>query len=181
MTASAPSVRAASAADLSATHEIYAHHVAHGLGSFEETAPDLTDWSARYRGLVADGYPFLVAEHEGRVGGYAYASAYRSRPAYRFAVQDSVYVAPDCQGHGLGQALLAELIARCTAQGFRRMVAVIGDSGNHASVGLHERQGFALVGVLPAVGFKHGRWVDTVLMERALGEGDRTLPGPERP
>ena len=181
MSGPAPAVRAAQPADLAATHRIYSHHVRHGLGSFEETPPDPAAWGARMTELTAAGFPFLVAELDGQLGGYAYASAYRGRPAYRFAVQDSVYVAPDCQGRGLGHALLAELVARATAQGFRRMVAVIGDSANQGSIRLHERHGFALVGVLPGVGFKFERWVDTVLMQRPLGAGDSTRPGQGAP
>ncbi len=132
---------------------------------------------ARRRAAILDaGYPYLVAEGDGRLLGYAYASAYRPRPGYRFAVENSVYVAPGAVRAGTGRALLEALIARCTAQGFRLMVAVIGDSANAASIGLHERAGFTRAGLLPAIGWKHGRWVDSVLMTRPLGAGATTPP-----
>jgi L-amino acid N-acyltransferase YncA len=124
--------------------------------------------------------PYVVVEIGGKIGGYAYAGPYRARPAYRYAVEDSVYVAPDCAGKGAGRLALSTVIDRCTQAGFRQMVAVIGDSGNEASIALHERLGFRRAGVLTAVGFKLGRWVDSVLMQRALGPGDKSLPEPVR-
>lgn len=162
--------------DIPAITAIYGHWVTHGLASFELEAPDAAEMARRRAAVLAGGYPYLVAEGEGRVIGYAYASAYRPRPAYRFAVENSVYVAPGLTRGGTGAALLDALIGACTARGFRLMVAVIGDSANAASIGLHERAGFARAGLLPAIGWKHGRWVDSVLMTRALGEGSTTPP-----
>jgi L-amino acid N-acyltransferase YncA len=170
-------LRDSRADDIPAIAAIYGHWVLHGLASFE-TEPPGTDEMARRRAAVLDGgYPYLVAQDErGRVLGYAYAAAYRTRPAYRFAVEDSIYIAPDAPRGGLGRALLGGVIETCTARGFRLMVAVIGDSGNAPSIGLHAALGFRHAGVLPAIGWKHGRWVDSVLMTRALGEGQATPP-----
>ena len=170
------SIRDATEDDLAAIQAIYAHHVNHGLGSFEEVPPDV-DEIARRRDVARDnGLPYLVAELDGVVRGFAYASPFRTRSAYRYSVEDSVYVGPDALGAGIGSALLAALIERCTERGFRQMVAVIGDSANQASIGLHAKHGFVQTGLMPAVGFKFGRWVDTVRMQRALGPGDTTLP-----
>ncbi|WP_203076075.1 GNAT family N-acetyltransferase [Falsiroseomonas ponticola] len=166
-------------ADVPVLASIYGHWVTHGLASFELDPPDPAEMARRRQAVLAGGYPYLVAEGaDGRVLGYAYASAYRTRPAYRFAVENSIYVAPDAGRGGVGSALLAALVEACTARGFRLMVAVIGDSGNAASIGLHARAGFAHAGMLPAVGWKHGRWVDSVLMTRPLGEGAGTAPAP---
>ena len=169
-------IRDATLDDAAAIQAIYAHHVETGLASFEEEAPSVAEMAARHAAAHRAGYPYLVAERTGEVVGYAYASAYRSRPAYRFTVEDSVYVRRGQEGQGVGSALLAALIARCEAGPWRQMIAVIGDSGNAASIALHRRFGFRDVGVLRAVGFKHGRWVDTVLMQRPLGPGDETPP-----
>jgi phosphinothricin acetyltransferase len=157
---------------------IYAEAVLHGLASFEEIPPSLDEMLSRRSGVVAMGLPYLAAELDGRVAGYAYATSYRSRPAYRFTIEDSVYVAEEMRGQGIGRELLAALITRCEAGPWRQMVAVIGDSENKGSVALHESQGFRMVGTLEAVGFKLGRWVDTVLMQRALGYGGDTPPDP---
>ncbi len=155
---------------------IYAHHVDHGLASFEEIPPDLAEISRR-RDVARDhDLPYLVAERDGVVRGFAYASPFRNRPAYRYTIEDSVYVAPDALGTGIGSALLSVLIERCTKRGFRQMVAVIGDSANQASIELHAKHGFLQSGLMPAVGFKFGRWVDSVRMQRPLGAGDTTLP-----
>ena len=162
-------VRLSTEADLPAIQAIYAHHVLTGLASFEELPPDLAEMARRRAELSARGLPHLVAEADGRVLGYAYAGPYRARIAYRFTVEDSVYVAPDATGRGLGRLLLARLIADCEALGARQMVAVIGDSGNAASIGLHRALGFEHTGTLRDVGSKFGRWVDTVLMQRPLG------------
>lgn len=170
------SVRDACSADLDTVQAIYAHHVRHGLASFEETPPNLLEMQRRYEATAAAGLPYLVAELDGTVRGYAYAGPYRTRPAYRFSLEDTVYVEPGFAGRGLGSALLGALVARCEALGYRRMVAVIGDSDNHASIRLHARLGFRKCGVIPSVGFKFGRWVDSVLMERPLGAGDASLP-----
>jgi phosphinothricin acetyltransferase len=169
-------LRAAAATDAPRIAAIYAHHVLHGLASFETEPPDEAEIARRLGEVRAHGLPYLVAEADGRVVGYAYAAPYRSRPAYRYTVEDSVYVDRDCAGRGIGRQLLARLVADTAASGCRQMIAVIGDSANRASIALHETCGFARVGVLPAVGFKFGRWVDSVLMQRALGAGDATPP-----
>ncbi len=173
---SGTAVREAGTADLTLVQEIYSHHVRTGLASFELEAPDLAEIERRVQAVRGHGLPFLVADHDGRVAGFAYASPYRARPAYRYALEDSVYVAPRAGRRGLGSALLTELIRRAEALGYRRMIAVVGDSGNEASIGFHLRHGFKRSGTLPSVGFKFGRWVDSVLLERPLGEGDKTLP-----
>ncbi|MGC4108000.1 MAG: GNAT family N-acetyltransferase [Thermomicrobiales bacterium] len=170
-------VRDAMPEDAAAIRAIYAHHVETGLASFEEVAPTVAEMIARQEAARAAGYPYLVAERDDEVLGYAYASAYRPRRAYRYAVEDSVYVRDGLAGQGIGSALLAALIARCEAGPWRQMIAVIGNSGNAGSIALHRRFGFRDVGVLRAVGFKHGQWVDTVLMQRSLGAGDEELPG----
>ena len=162
--------------DVATIHQIYAHHVLTGLGSFEETPPSLDEIARRRLEILGHGLPYLVAESAGRLLGYAYAGQFRQRSAYRYSVEDSIYVAPDAQRHGIGRRMLDELIERCTALGYRQMLAVIGDSANHASIGVHRAAGFADVARLPAVGFKFGRWVDIVMMQRALGPGQSTLP-----
>ena len=169
-------VRDAVAADLPAIARIYGHHVRHGLASFEEQAPSEEEMARRHAEIAGRGFPYLVATVGGAVAGYAYAGPYRPRPAYRHSVENSVYLDPARQRGGIGTLLLAELIRRCEAAGFRQMVAVIGDSGNAASIGLHARLGFRHAGLLTAIGYKHGRWVDSVLMQRALGPGDTTDP-----
>jgi L-amino acid N-acyltransferase YncA len=155
---------------------IYAQHVLHGLASFEEVPPSLDEMHARRAGVLQLGLPYLVAEIDGRVVGYSYATAYRSRPAYRYTIEDSVYVADGLSARGIGTALLAELIARCERGPWRQMLAVIGDSGNAGSIALHRRLGFTPAGSLTSVGFKLGRWVDSVFMQRALGAGDSLDP-----
>lgn len=174
---SAALVRPAGDADLPAVQAIYAHHVLRGVATFEEIPPDTAELHRRWVAVTGHGLPWLVAERAGEVVGYAYATPYRPRAAYRFTVEDSVYLPPAHAGRGLGRALLGGVIAACAAGPWRQMVAVIGDSGNAASIGLHARLGFRRAGLLSAVGFKHGRWVDTVLMQRALGEGDGSAPG----
>jgi L-amino acid N-acyltransferase YncA len=165
--------------DVPALASIYGHWVAHGLASFETEPPGEAEMARRRQAVLAGGYPYLVAEAaDGRVLGYAYAGAYRTRPAYRFAVENSIYVAPDAGRGGIGARLLDALVEGCTARGFRLMVAVIGDSGNAASIGVHTRAGFTHAGMLPAIGWKHGRWVDSVLMTRPLGEGASSAPAP---
>jgi phosphinothricin acetyltransferase len=148
----------------------------HGLASFEEAPPDEAELRKRWAGVLASKLPYLVAEIEGRIVGYAYATPYRSRSAYRHSLEDSVYVREGCAGRGVGSVLLAALIARCERGPWRQMIAVIGDSGNAASIGLHRKHGFRQAGMLEAVGFKFGRWVDSVIMQRPLGEGAATLP-----
>ena len=169
-------VRDATDADLPAVAAIYAHHVLTGLASFEEAAPTVEEMARRRQSVLALGAPYLVAELGGRLVGFAYANSHRPRPAYRHTLEDSVYVAPDSLGRGVGKALLVALVARCEQGPFRQMVAVIGDSANAGSVALHAACGFEMVGNLKAVGFKFGRWVDTVLMQRPLGDGGATLP-----
>ena len=164
-------VRPSTPADLGAMRDIYAHAVTRGTGTFELEAPDAAEMARRRDDVLAKGLPWLVAEVQGRVLGYAYASHFRPRPAYRFSVEDSIYLAPDAQGRGVGRTLLAELLARCQAAGARQMLAVIGDSANHGSIGVHRALGFEDCGLLRAVGWKFGRWLDVVLMQRALGRG----------
>lgn len=163
--------------DVPAITAIYGHAVLHGNASFELDPPDATEIARRRDNLLQAGFPYLVAEDAaGQVVGYSYAGTYRPRPGYRFTVENSVYVAPDRQGQGIGRALLPRLIERCEQAGFRLMIAVIGDSANHASIRLHASCGFAHAGLLPAIGWKHGRWLDSVLMVRPLGPGANTPP-----
>ena len=168
-------VRPSRAEDIGAIQAIYAHHVLHGLASFEEVPPDAADLAERREAILARGLPYLVAEVDGVVAGYAYAGLFRTRSAYRYTLEDSVYVAPGRQGQGIGRALLTRLLAECERLGFRQMIAVIGDSGNAGSIGLHAALGFRPAGMMSSTGFKHGRWVDTVLMQRQLGPGDEVL------
>jgi len=169
-------IRPATRADLRAITPIYAHHVLTGLASFEVEPPSAQEMGTRFDAITDAGYPYLVAEDGGAIVGYAYANYYRTRPAYRHSVEDSIYIAPDALGRGLGKALLVRLIDECTTRGYRQMLAVIGDSGNAGSIGVHRACGFEQVGTLRSIGFKFGRWVDSVLMQRALGSGDATLP-----
>ena len=155
-------------ADMPAVQVIYAHHVLNGLASFEEEAPDVAELRSRRERVLALGLPYLVGEIGGEVAGYCYATPYRTRSAYRYTLEDSVYVREGCGGKGLGEALLRELIARCEKGPWRQMIAVIGDSANVASIALHRKLGFREAGTLASVGFKFGRWVDSVLMQRAL-------------
>ena len=170
-------IRPARGEDLPAITGIYAHHVRHGLASFEEEPPALAEMTRRYHALVDKDYPYLVAEASGEILGYAYAGPYRPRPAYRYSVENSVYVAPTAARRGAGGLLLDALISACQARGFRQMIAVIGDSGNEGSIGLHASRGFRHAGHLTGTGFKLGRWVDTVFMQLALGPGDTCPPG----
>ena len=178
MTVIAPAVtiRDADDDDMAAVQAIYGHHVLHGTASFEEIAPDVTEMVRRRAAILARRLPYVVAEVDGTVGGFAYAASFRPRSAYRFTVEDTVYVAPDAGRNGLGSRLLQTVIDRCTALGYRQMVAVIGDSGNAPSIRLHSRLGFVRAGVIRSSGFKLGRWVDTVFMQRPLGDGEATLP-----
>ncbi len=177
MTDAAPLViRDATDADMAAIQAIYAHHVKTGGGSFEYDPPDAAEMTRRRDVVIGGGYPYIVAEAEGEILGYAYAGAYRPRRAYRYTVENSVYVAARAHRRGVGRALLAELIRRCTEAGFRQMIAVIGDSDNQGSIGLHRKMGFREVGTVENVGFKFGRWLDSVTMQLALGDGGETLP-----
>jgi phosphinothricin acetyltransferase len=169
-------VRAAAAADLPTLTAIYAHAVLFGTATFEIEPPDEAEMTRRFRELAEGGFPYLVAEHGGAVRGYAYAGLYRTRVAYRYTLEDSIYIAPQFHGRGIGRALLDRLLAEATAAGFRQMVAVIGDTAQHASIALHRAAGFRSVGTFEAVGYKFGRWLDTVLMQRALGAGAAAPP-----
>jgi L-amino acid N-acyltransferase YncA len=169
-------VRPAVADDLPAIQAIYAHHVLTGLASFEEVAPSLEEMRRRHAQITSGGFPYVAAEFGGAVAGYGYCSLYRTRSAYRYALEDSVYVRPDLVGKGVGRVILADLIARSEQLGYRQIIAVIGDSGNAASIGLHAGLGFLRVGTLRSVGFKHGRWVDSIFMQRPLAAGDGTAP-----
>ena len=170
-------VRDATEADMTPVQAIYADHVLHGLASFEEVPPAVAEMCARRRRVLDLGLPYLVAEMDGGIVGYSYAAEYRARPAYRYTIEDSVYVAKALSGRGIGAALLRALIARCEAGRWRQMLAVIGDSANAGSIALHRSCGFRPIGTLPSVGYKFGRWVDSVLMQRGLGPGDTIPPG----
>jgi len=171
-------IRPAEPADIAAITAIYGHAVRTGTASYEYDPPDEAEMARRFDAVAAGGYPWLAAvTAKGQLAGYAYASAFRTRPAYRFMVEDSIYVAPDVQGRGVGRLLLEQLIAACTTLGYRQMIAVIGDSGvNLASARLHAALGFEHCGRIAGSGFKHGRWCDTVLMQLALNGGQATLP-----
>src|SRR3954471_1645803 len=169
-------IRPATAADLPAVTEIYEHAVRFGTATFELIPPDLAEMTRRFNALTDGGFPYLAASVDGDVIGYAYARPYRPRPAYRFTVENSVYLKPSIHRRGIGLQLMQRLIAESEARGYRQMVAVIGDSANAGSIGVHTRCGFAMSGTFYNVGFKFGRWLDTVMMQRALGEGAATLP-----
>jgi L-amino acid N-acyltransferase YncA len=169
-------IRAAALTDLPAITEIYEHAVRFGTATFEIAPPDLAEMTRRFEALLDGGFPYFVAILESSVVGYAYAASYRPRPAYRFTVENSVYLHPGIHRRGIGRQLLQRLIAECEARGFRQMIAVIGDSGNAASIGVHRQCGFEMIGTHPNVGLKFGRWLDTVMMQRPLGEGASTVP-----
>lgn len=169
-------LRPAGEHDALALAAIYRHHVLHGLGTFEEVPPSPEEMDRRRRTILEQGLPYLVAEDAGRVLGYAYAAPFRPRAAYRYTIEDSVYVAPDATGRGVGRAILSAVLDRCEAMGMRQAVAVIGDSQNAGSIGLHRALGFQPAGVGKSVGFKHGRWVDIVWMQKALNGGDADAP-----
>jgi phosphinothricin acetyltransferase len=171
-------IRDATEADIAAIQRIYAHHVLTGTASFEEVPPSEAEMTTRWQAVRELGLPYLVAVHDEDVVGYAYAGPYRPRPAYRHTLEDSVYVTRGHHRAGVGRALLAALIARCETGPWRQMIAVIGDSANAGSIALHERFGFRRVGTLENVGWKLGRWLDSVVMQRALGPGASTPPGP---
>ena len=171
-----PLIRPSRDTDVAAITALYAHHVLHGTGTFETEPPTEADVAQRRRDVLARGLPWLVAEDEGRVVGLAYCNWFKPRAAYRFSAEDSIYLHPDVQRCGLGRALLAELARQAESAGVRKLIAVIGDSANLASIGLHAASGFTHAGVLRSVGWKHGAWRDVVLMEKPLGAGDRTSP-----
>ena len=173
---SAPEIRPATPADLPFITGIYEHAVRYGTATFELTPPDLAEMTRRFHALMDGSFPYFVAALDGAVVGYAYAGAYRPRPAYRFTVENSVYLEPAIHRRGIGLQLLQRLIAECEARGYRQMIAVIGDSANAGSIGVHTRCGFQMIGTHPNVGFKFGRWLDTVMMQRDLGEGASSVP-----
>jgi L-amino acid N-acyltransferase YncA len=173
----AASIRPASADDIGAITRIYADAVTHGLATFEIEPPDEAEMARRRETLLASDYPYLVVERAGAIVGYAYAGPYHARPGYRFSVEDTIYVDTPFRRLGLGRLLLARLIAEAEARSFRQMVAVIGDSANVGSIAVHAAVGFRRIGTLQALGFKHGRWVDVVMMQRPLGGGHATAPG----
>ena len=169
-------IRPATLDDIAAITGIYAGAVVNGTASFEIEPPDQAEMKRRQTALLNNGYPYLAAESEGVFAGYAYAGPYRSRPAYKWSVEDSIYVAPQMHRKGIGGLLLNRLVVESTQRGFRQMIAVIGDSAQIGSIAVHERAGFNHIGTLRSVGFKHGKWLDTVLMQRTLGKGDTTKP-----
>jgi len=176
MTAPALLIRPAAPADLPAVTAVYGWNVLNGTGTFELEAPDLAEMTRRHADVTGKGLPWLVAERAGQVLGYAYANHFRPRPAYRFCLEDSIYLLPEVQGQGAGRLLLAELMARCEAAGTRQMLAEIGDSANLASIGVHRALGFEQVGLLKSSGWKFERWLDVVIMQKSLGPGDATSP-----
>jgi phosphinothricin acetyltransferase len=171
-----PLIRPSSDADLDAITRIYTHHVLHGTGTFETTPPTTTEMAARRADVLSKGLPWLVVEENGVVLGFAYGNWFKPRPAYRFSVEDSIYLAPEASGKGLGRALLAELLAALERAGVRRVMAVIGDTANLGSIGVHRALGFEPAGSIPACGWKFGRWLDIVFMQRSLGAGDSSAP-----
>jgi len=170
-------IRPSGDADMPAITEIYAHHVCNGTGTFEIDPPTLTDMRSRRDDVLSKGLPWLVAEDAGQIVGYAYCNWFKPRPAYRYSAEDSIYLAPNVNGKGLGRLLLAELCAQAQRAGIRKLIAVIGDSSNAGSIGVHRTVGFRDVGVLRACGWKFDRWLDVVLMEKSLGPGESTPPG----
>jgi phosphinothricin acetyltransferase len=175
-----PTIRPSTLADLPAITAIYGHHVLHGTGTFETTPPTEDDMAARRADVLAKGLPYLVADEGGQLLGFAYCQWFKPRPAYRFSAEDSIYLHPDAAGKGVGKQLLAALAAEAEAAGIRKLIAVIGDSANAGSIGVHRALGFTPVGVLQSCGWKFGRWLDVVLMEKALGAGD-TAPAADTP
>ena len=169
-------LRPATLADIPAITAIYAHAVRHGTASFELEPPNEAEMTRRMQAVLDGKFPYLAADIDGKLAGYAYASLYRTRPAYRFTVENSVYVAPDMHRRGVGKALLQRLIEECSARGYRQMIAVIGDSDQAASIGVHKACGFEPAGNLKSIGWKFGKWLDTPLMQRALGDGAKTKP-----
>ena len=174
-----PTIRPSRASDLPAITAIYAHHVLQGTGTFEIDPPTESEMAARRDDVLAKNLPYLVAvDAQGQVLGYAYANWFKARPAYRFSAEDSIYVADGQHGKGIGRLLMQALIDACEQAGVRKLIAVIGDSGNHGSIGVHTAAGFVPVGTMRSVGWKFGRWLDIVMMEKTLGAGDSTPPAP---
>ena len=173
---SPPEIRPATEADLPFITDIYEQAVRYGTATFELTPPDLAEMTRRFRALMDGGFPYLVAMLDGGVAGYAYAGPYRPRPAYRFTVENSIYLKPAIHRRGVGLKLMQALLGECEKRGYRQVIAVIGDSANAGSIGVHTRGGFKMIGTHPNVGLKFGRWLDTVMMQRDLGEGAKTVP-----
>jgi phosphinothricin acetyltransferase len=169
-----PTIRPSRDEDIPAIAAVYAHHVLNGTGTFETTPPTEAEMAARRADVLGKGLPYLVAEEDGRLLGFAYCQWFKPRPAYRFSAEDSIYMHPDARGKGLGKRLLAELATQAEAAGIRKLIAVIGDSGNAGSIGVHKAQGFSQVGIFKSCGWKFGRWLDIVLMEKFIGAGDST-------
>jgi L-amino acid N-acyltransferase YncA len=169
-------LRPSTDADVPAVTAIYAHHVLHGTGTFETTPPTLAEMTTRRLDVLARGLPYLVAEQGGKVLGFAYCQWFKPRPAYRYSAEDSIYLHPDAAGQGLGKQLLQALVHQAEAAGVRKLIAVIGDSDNHGSIGVHRSLGFHPVGTIRSCGWKFGRWLDIVLMEKSIGAGDSTSP-----
>ena len=163
--------------DVAAITAIYGHHVLHGVASFEEVPPSEAEMARRRAEIVGRGFPYVVGERDGKIVGYCYTGPYRTRVGYRFSVEDSIYIDPSEVGRGIGRALLAQVIERSTELGYRQMIAVIGGSETLPSIRLHAALGFTHIGLFPGIGFKFGRWIDSVYMQRALGPGDTTVPG----
>ena len=171
-----PHIRPSRDEDIPAITAIYAHHVRHGTGTFETEPPNEANMTARRADVLSKGLPYLVAEHDGKVAGFAYGNWFKPRPAYRYSVEDSIYLAPDLQRKGLGRALMAELLAQFEAVGIRKVMAIIGDSANAGSVGIHQTFGFTQVGIVESCGWKLGAWRDIVIMQKTLGVGDTQPP-----
>ncbi len=172
-----PILRDALESDMSSIGEIYADEVINGVSSWEEQVPGSKEMLRRFENIVANGFPYRVAVIGGQIAGYCYASAYRPRIGYRYTVENTIYVGKMMRGRGIGRLLVNDLVTICETRGYRQMVAVIGDSGNHMSIDFHRRMGFEQAGVIKSIGFKHGRWMDSVIMQKVLGEGDKKLPG----
>ena len=169
-------IRSSRDEDTAAITALYAHHVLHGTGTFETEAPGSTEMGSRRADVLAKGLPYLVAEQDGKIVGFAYGNWFKPRPAYRYSVETSIYLAPDLQRQGLGRALLSELLARCERAGIRKLMAIVGDSGNAGSIGVHRSVGFTEVGTIAACGWKFGAWRDIVIMQMTLGLGDTQPP-----
>lgn len=171
-----PQIRPSRDEDVPAITALYAHHVRHGTGTFETEPPSVADMGTRRADVLAKGLPYLVAEQDGKIAGFAYGNWFKPRPAYRYSVEDSIYLAPGLHGQGLGRALLAELLARCEAVGIRKVMAIVGDSANAGSLGVHRALGFTQVGTIESCGWKLGAWRDIVIMQKTLGPGDTQPP-----
>jgi len=171
-----PILRDALETDMQAIYDIYADEVLHGVSSWEEQPPSVVELTSRFNNIVNSGFPYRVADYQGKAVGYAYASSYRPRIGYRYTVENTIYIHPEFRGLGLGRLLLEDLVSICEDKGYRQMVAVIGDSSNQVSIDFHSRMGFSRAGVIKSIGFKHGRWMDSVIMQKSLGQSDQALP-----